>query len=116
MDNTEVQPQKMIARLTILSVLIISSASLKITCGGRRHQQDVPGYQFRGCFVTKENVAYEILGKPPANISGPYGTMLISKTYDCTLHLKLGDESVGIYKYLMIRVINPIRQYLTISL
>ena len=98
MKNLLGQPQKMMAKLAILSVLWVSSASLEITCCGKRHQPYVAGYKFKGCFVTKGDIAYEILGNPPANISGPYGTLFLSGLCDCQLHLSLNNEALGVYK------------------
>ena len=84
--------------LLLLTFLLGPSWALLITCGGDRHKPVFDSSIFGGCFVTKGDITFEILGKPPKNITGEYGTIILNKTSDCELKLDLMEQRRGTYK------------------
>ena len=82
----------------LLSLSMIQGQSLTITCGGKKDRPAFDSSVFGGCFVTKNDITYEILGKPPLNISGSYGLMGMNTTHDCELHFNLQNKYEGEFK------------------
>ena len=88
----------MFRALIIICILWMTPKGLDITCGGKKHQPAFDSSIFGGCFVVKNDITFEILGKPPANISGSYGTMFLNSTYDCVLRMNLKTRYTGDYR------------------
>ena len=91
----------MVTILTLHLSLIFSLAlcqSLTITCGGEKDRLAFDSSSFGGCFVTQNDITYEILGKPPLNISGSYGQMVMNKSNNCEIRFNLKYKFEGEFK------------------
>ena len=85
-------------KILLLLQTLLFTDGLKITCGGKRHRPAFDSSIFGGCFVSKGEILYEILGAPPANITGEYGAMILNGTFDCELEFNLKQKHEGVYQ------------------